>query len=162
MVCSKKKYEKLKNKIYACPKCGSHRVYQKHDTGDFKFLCLACYWHGQEPIIRDRVSHGQANAPVCEYVGIIRNLLNGKTIAEQFTSFGVPLGAVVSTRGMAVRNKILRVYAAFAEVSGNPCEDPDFTKIRVTQDVLELLKSAIQEEEDRIRSSPRQSITFSK
>lgn len=62
----------------------------------------------------------------------------------------------------AVRNKILRVYTAYSEYTKIPCTDPDFVKIKVTDDVLHLVICAIEEEELKIRNSPRLSVSFSK
>lgn len=150
-------YEKPRNKMYRCPKCGSNRIRQKHDAGNFKFWCLRCYWHGSEPIIKDRPHSKQRGQTVhsVEYVDIIRNLLSGKSITEQFELFKVSLGSPVNGRKTAVRNKVMRVYAAYAEVTGIPCSDPNFTKTRATPDVAALLKYAIHEEEIRMQNSPR-------
>ncbi len=85
----KVKYPKPNNKMWICPKCGSHRVHQKHESGEFKFLCISCYWHGSEPIIQGRQqkrSTGNAVNSV-SYEDIIRNLLQGKCIREQFEEF---------------------------------------------------------------------------
>lgn len=161
----KVKYPKPRDKILICPKCSSHWIQQKHDVGEFKFWCLRCYWHGAEPIIQGRPQNRRAGNTVnsVSYDDIIKNLLQGKTIREQFEFFGVALGSKLTDgRRGAIRNKIMRVYAAYAEYTKIPCADVDFVKIKFTPDVMALLISAIQEEEMKIRNSPRLSVTFSK
>ena len=160
----KRKYVKSKKKSYTCPECGSNRIEQKHDTGDFKYWCIACYWHGEKPIIQDRAPAKNTKATWCtvEYEEIIRNLLSGKTIIEQFEAFGVPLGASTDGRLSAVKNKILRVYSCYHEYTGGRCEDPELVKMKVTDDVRDLVISAIEDEETKIRNAPRLSVTFSK
>lgn len=161
----KVKYPKPNNKTLVCPKCSSHRVHQKHESGEFKFLCMVCYWHGTEPIIRDRTQARKTGNIInsVSYEDIIKNLLQGKSIREQFELFGVAVGYKLSYgHHGAVRNKILRVYNCYAEYTKIPCTDIDFVKIRYTPDIMKLLIAAIQEEETKIRNSPRLSVTFSK
>lgn len=97
------------------------------------------------------------------YEDIIKNLLQGKTIFEQLAAFGVAPGAKMTEgRNGALRNKILRVYNCYSEHTKIPCNDVDFVKIKSTPDIMALLISAIEEEEQKIRNSPRLSISFSK
>lgn len=97
------------------------------------------------------------------YEDIIRNVLQGKTIREQFEIFGVALGAKMTDgRRGAIRNKIFRVYTCYAEYTKITCTDVDFVKIKSTPDIMALLVSAIEEEEAKIRNSPRLSISFGK
>jgi hypothetical protein len=85
------------------------------------------------------------------YEDIIKNLLQWRSIRDQFEIFGFALGSKSANgRQGAVRNKILKVYNAYAEYTKIPCNDVDFVKIRYTPDILALLTNAIEEEEAKI------------
>lgn len=72
----KVKYPKPRDKVFVCPRCNSHRVFQKQAEGPYKYLCIACYWHGVSPIIQDRAQSKNKRGVVnsVAYEDIIKNL----------------------------------------------------------------------------------------
>lgn len=150
---------------YSCPHCGKHTVRkQKSGLAKVRYRCYSCYWAGDIPNVeRKFVTRNKSVVNSVSYEDIIKNLLYGKSISEQYQVFGVALGShMTNGRNGAIRNKILRVYNCYSEYTKIPCNDVDFVKIRYTPDVMALLISAIEDEERKIRNSPRLSVTYSK
>lgn len=146
-----------------CPRCGGYDVRKQHGVSKFEYRCYGCYWAGNEPSLEPRVrtAVNRVHENV-HYEQIIQNLLSGDTIQDQLKKFGVFKPKVTDGREHSIKQKVMRVYGAYSQYTGISCEDPNYTKIHVPDDVLRLLSSAIEEEEARIRNSPRLSITFRK
>lgn len=153
---------------YSCPQCGKHTVRkQKGGLTKVKYRCYTCYWAGDAPSVeRKFVTRSNSIVVSVKYEDIIKNLLTGATIQEQLLKFDAfetkKSQSAASGRKNAIRNKVLRVYNAYSEYTGIPCIDPDFVKMKITEDVLQLLISGIEDEETKIRNSPRLSVSFSK
>lgn len=153
---------------HSCPQCGEHTVRkQKSSIAKTAFRCYSCYWSGDIPNIEQKImvrNGGKAVIPVkCEE--IIKNLLAGATIQEQKVKYGVSgikTHSAADGRQTGIVSKILRTYTAYAEITEIPCADPDFVKMKVTPDILQMVAHAIEEEETKIRNSPRLSVNFSK
>jgi|GEM_PF-3255977 len=146
-----------------CPRCGGYDVRKQHGVSKFDYRCYGCYWAGNEPSLEPRTKPSASRVhESVPYEGIIKNLLSGDTVQEQLEKFGVFKPKITDGREYSVRQKIMRVYSAYSQYTGIPCEDPNFMKISVTDDVRRLVISAIEEEETKIRNSPRLSISYSK
>lgn len=153
---------------YVCPKCGEHTVRkQKSSLAKVGYRCYSCYWSGDIPNVEQRITvkNGSTIMAPVKYTDIIKNLLAGDTIQQQKVKFGVSAVKVHSAadgRQTGIVSKICRVYTAYAEITGIPCTDVDFVKMKVTEDVRQMVVQAIEEEETKIRNSPRLSVNFSK
>lgn len=124
------------------------------------YRCHFCYWGGDTPNVKP--SKEKVFIISVKYEEILKNLIAGDTIKEQQIKYGVNGNVAGHGQKQAIKNKIWRVYAAYAEYTKIPSTDPNLVKIKVSEDVRHLVISAIQEEETKIRNSPRLSISFSK
>lgn len=144
-----------------CPLCGKKVRGQYSAVTKFQYRCFSCYWAGDEPTFIKSVPNYHQEIHSISYTDIIKKMLSGASIRDQFEEYDLLEGSI-DGREYVIRQKILRVYNAYSGYTQVPCEDPNFVKIKVSDDVRHLVISAIEEEETKIRNSPRLSIAFGK
>jgi hypothetical protein len=126
-----------------------------------RYRCYECFWAGDEPKFQKKKPNRFEIIQSINYEDIIKKMLSGASIRDQYDGYRLFDGDP-NVRKFAIRQKILRACNAYCQYTKVPCQDPDFCKIKVEDDVLHLVINAIESEETKIRNAPRLSVTFSK